>query len=172
MRPATLAVVLAVLCSAAPRAQSSGGFVARHEGVAAASPDAVYRVLVDRIGEWWDPAHTYSGDAANLSIDARPGGCFCERLPGGGGVEHMRVVYAAPGALLRLNGALGPLQAAAVTGTMTITLTAEGAGTRVGMSYAVSGVIDGGLGTLEGPVSKVTGEQLARLVALAGRAGR
>lgn len=87
-------------------------------------------------------------------------------------MEHMRVVYAAPGALLRLSGALGPLQASAVTGKMTFTLMAEGAGTRVRMSYAVSGVVKGGLGALEGPISAVAGQQLARLVALAGRSGR
>ena len=49
-------------------------------------------------------------DAKNLSIDARPGGCFCEKLPNGGGVEHARVVYVAPREVLRLSGALGPLQ--------------------------------------------------------------
>ena len=47
--------------------------------------------------------------AANLSLDAAPGGCFCERLPNGGGVEHMRVTYVEPGKRIVLTGSLGPL---------------------------------------------------------------
>jgi hypothetical protein len=30
--------------------------------------------------------------ALNLSLQLRPGGCLCEILPLGGGVEHLRVV--------------------------------------------------------------------------------
>jgi hypothetical protein len=56
--------------------------------------------------------------ARNLSLDRKPGGCFCERLPDGGGVQHMRVVYTSPDKLLRLSGAIGPLQEAALVGSM------------------------------------------------------
>lgn len=172
MTRAVLALVLTVAWFAAPLGQSASGFVVRHEGLAKAGPAAVYRVLVDRVGEWWDSRHTYSGDAKRLSIDARPGGCFCEQLPQGGGVEHMRVIYAAPGTLLRMSGALGPLQGSAVIGTMTIALTGEGGGTRVTASYAVSGAIDGGFAPLEPAVARVVTEQIDRLIALAGNGGR
>src|SRR5262249_59602423 len=99
----------------------------------------VYAALTDGVGAWWDPAHTFSRDARNLSIDATPGGCFCERLPDGGGVQHMRVVYAAPGKLLRLTGAIGPLQETALTGTMTWNLSQAGGETTVELVYTVGG---------------------------------
>lgn len=43
----------------------------------------------ERIEKCWDPAHRYSGDAANLSLDVQPGGMFVERLPGGGWCEEV-----------------------------------------------------------------------------------
>jgi hypothetical protein len=39
-------------------------------------------------------------------------------LKDGGSVEHLQVVYAAPGQGLRLRGALGPLQTEGVDGTL------------------------------------------------------
>ena len=51
------------------------------------------------------------------SIDARPGGC-CARLPTGGGAAHDGRVCADPGSPAS-RGALGPLQAMAVDGSMT-----------------------------------------------------
>jgi hypothetical protein len=50
------------------------------------------------------PAEVYRGLIRNV-------GCFCEKLPDGGGVRHMEVAYLAPGKSLRLAGDLGPLQA-------------------------------------------------------------
>ena len=50
-----------------------------------------------------------SGNSANLSLALTPGGCFCERFPKGGGIEHMRVTYVDPGKRVVLTGALGPL---------------------------------------------------------------
>jgi hypothetical protein len=69
--------------------------------------------------KWWNGEHSYSGDAANMSLEAAAGGCWCEKLPAGGSVQHMRVLAAMPGALLRLTGGLGPLQAEPMTGVMT-----------------------------------------------------
>src|SRR5437868_499959 len=97
--PRRLIVVAALLTIGASsgRAQvASSGFLVRHDLEISASPPKVYEALIGQIGLWWNPQHTYSGDSKNLSIDARPGGCFCERLPHGGGVEHLRVIYLAP----------------------------------------------------------------------------
>jgi hypothetical protein len=121
----------------------------------------VYAALTDGVGGWWDPAHTFSHNARNLSVDAKPGGCFCEQLPDGGGVQHMSVVYASPGKLLRLTGAIGPLQEAALAGTMTWTLVQAGGGTTVELSYTVGGFRD--IATV---VDGVLRGQLARLKAL------
>ncbi len=123
----------------------------------------VYTALTDAVAEWWDPAHTFSHDARNLSIDPKPGGCFCERLPDGGGVQHMTVVYASPGKLLRLTGAIGPLQEAALVGTMTWSLSQAGGGTDVKLIYTVGGFRAGGLRDLPAVIDAVLRGQLSRL---------
>jgi uncharacterized protein YndB with AHSA1/START domain len=141
------------------------GFTAKTVVDVAAPSTRVYQALTDRIGSWWDQAHTYSGNAANLSIDARPGGCFCERLPGGGGVNHLTVIYAEPGKLLRLSGGLGPLQDLAVSGVMSWKLTESTGKTTIEVTYKVSGYMPGasGVGALAGPVDSVLTAQVKRL---------
>ena len=87
-----------------------------------ASPDSVYHKFVHNVGDWWEADHTFSGNSHNLTIEEKPMGCFCEKLPDGGGVRHMEVAYFAPGKRLVLLGALGPLQSMAATGSMTVQL--------------------------------------------------
>ena len=147
-------------------ASAPDGFVSEHVVLLEAAPDDAYRALTENLAAWWDAAHSYSGDASNFSLDDRAGGCFCESLPGGGSVEHLRVVFASPGRLLRMQGGLGPLQAMAVQGTMEFRL--EGVTdeqTRLEYRYAVSGYAPGGLQSLADPVDQVQGGQLARLAA-------
>ena len=81
--------LVALLLMAAPAFadvadRSPGGFTIKIATTVDASPDVVYAALVRHVGEWWDAAHTYSGDSKNLSIIAEPGGCFCEVLLDGG----------------------------------------------------------------------------------------
>ncbi len=142
------------------------GFTVRDSVEVAASPERVWRALGD-IGHWWDPAHTYSHDARNLSLTLRPGGCWCEILPSGGGVVHMTVVFVKPGEALRTVGALGPLQADGAVGSMTWTLKPDGDHTRLTMTYDVGGHANGGLAALAAPVDAVLAEQVARLKAYA-----
>lgn len=161
-----LAAILAVVAPPSAEAEvlsaTSGGFAVSRTAIIAATPAATYAAL-QRIGQWWNGAHTYSGKAGNLILQARVGGCFCEALPDGGGVEHMRVVFVQPGRLLRLIGALGPLQSEGVAGTLTWTITAEGKGARIVQSYVVGGYIRGGADKMALPVDQVLGEQLDRL---------
>src|SRR5689334_7558542 len=97
MRPCSLGALALVMLSgttaqSAPQVTQNGFLVKIDVGINA--PMArVYNSLVGQVGSWWNPEHTYSHDAKNLSIDARPGGCFCEKLPNGGGMEHLRVVW-------------------------------------------------------------------------------
>lgn len=150
-------------------AASEAGLEVRETATIAAPPARVWATLVTP-ARWWDKAHTWGGDAGALSLDARPGGCFCERLSGGGGVEHLRVVYVAPGKLLRMTGGLGPFQGDAVAGVMTVELRGEGAGTVVVLSYSVAGRRTGGFAALAPGVDGVLAGQVARLkVAAAGR---
>ena len=141
-----------------------GGFLVRNEALINAPPDRVYRALL-RIGRWWDPEHTYSGDARNLSLDARPGGCFCEKIPGKGAIEHMRIIYVSKNQLLRMNGALGPLQDSGIAGSLSWGLTAEGSGTRLMQTYSVGGYRQGGFAELAPAVGEVLNMQLQRLKA-------
>ena len=177
MMPTRWLAVLALLQSAAVEAEvvasDTDGFVSEHVLVLQAPPARAYAALTSEIAGWWDPAHSYSGVAANFSLDARAGGCFCEALPDGGSVMHMQVVYAGPGELLRLEGGLGPLQGMGVSGAMSFGLEAMGEGqTRLTYRYVVSGYSpDGpdGLAGLAEPVDQVQLGQLQRLAAYLAR---
>lgn len=144
--------------------RSPAGFTLKTTVQVAAPADRVYRTLVD-IGSWWGKDHTFSGDASNLTIAAQPGGCFCEKLPNGGGVEHGRVVNVVPGSLLRLASALGPLQELGVAGSLTWQIAASGQGSTVTLTYAVGGYTPGGLDKLAAPVDQVLSEQVRNLKA-------
>jgi len=85
----------------------------------------------------------------------------------------MRVVYASPGTLLRLAGAIGPLQEAGLAGTMTWSLSRAGVGTAVDLTYTVGGFRVGGFRDIPTAVDAVLHGQLARLKAFieTGRPG-
>lgn len=125
---------------------SSEGFGVGYTTQIAASRAAVYDALVNGVGSWWEPSHTHSGDARNLSIDDRAGGCFCEQSGIDLSVRHAEVIFAQPGHILRLKGALGPLQELSVNGIMTIKLSPDDSGTRMEMIYRVGGYHPDGLG--------------------------
>lgn len=141
---------------------SATSFTVRTTAAIARSAAAVYDDLTQHVGDWWDPSHTYSGRASNLSIVPKPGGCFCEQLPDGG-VEHMTVIYAERGKMLRLRGGLGPLQALTVTGVWTVTLQERNGQTTIESTYAVGGYTKDGLNALAPLVDRVLAEQIARL---------
>lgn len=158
----------AVAAPAHSAVKSSGevGFAIESSTFVAADADRVYALLTDP-ARWWSSDHSLSGHAANLTLDARAGGCFCERLPGidgrTGSVEHGRVILASPGRQLRLSGALGPLQAEAVTGTLSFDIQPASPGVRVTLGYVVGGHIRGGASDIAPIVDRVLAEQLDRL---------
>lgn len=161
-------VLLTAMCGAARGAvveSSATGFQIRHTQLVAARPDKVWQSILT-IDRWWSSAHTYSGKAANLRLEPRAGGCFCETLPNGGSVLHLTVVNVRPNQALVMSGALGPLQASGVAGAMTLDIRAEGTGSRLSMTYNVGGFQPGGLPTLAPIVDVVLAEQFARLTRL------
>jgi hypothetical protein len=168
MRSASLACALVVAGMAGPAnarvaEATATGFLVQHEVDVHVMPISAWKALIG-VGAWWNPEHTYSGHARNLHIDARPGGCFCERLPSGGGVEHLRVVYVAPGSVLRMSGALGPLQGSGLAGSLTITLQALPGGlTRIALGYSVGGYMQGGVDRIAPAADAMLGEQIERL---------
>ena len=110
-----LAFIAFLLLTASPlRAEvtESGehGFTVSHSITTGAEPFVVYRTMTSHIDQWWSADHSWSGDAGNLYMEVEQGGCFCERLPESGRVEHLRIIYFSPGKELRFDGALGPLQ--------------------------------------------------------------
>lgn len=164
--PAVLVAALllpAAVASAGVVDTSGDGFTLRTTITVSGSPADAYRIVSGSIGEWWHPDHTYSGDARNMSIDVPSGGCFCEQLANGGIVRHMTVVYANPGATLRLTGGLGPLQEMAAAGTLTWNFTAAPGGTTIEMTFSAFGYHPKGLGSMAGIFDAVLGEQMARL---------
>ena len=116
----------------------------------------------ERIGSWWSDDHTYSGSASNMRLSAAPGGCFCERLPGGGGVEHMRVAYVAPGERIVLTGSLGPLLYEATSGAMDVKFERIAGGSRVTMDYKVAGFAAANAQELAPLVDQVLAAQMKR----------
>ena len=177
MRPmlTCIAAGLAVVASPAAAevvASGDGGFVSHNEAVVAADAADVWATML-KPADWWNGEHTYSGNPANLSVDAVAGGCFCEVIPGGAGgpagqIEHMRVIYLAPRTTLRMTGALGPLQSEAVTGVLTMTLEPSGGGTKITWDYVVGGYMRMPMAELAPLVDQVVGEQLLRLATRLG----
>jgi uncharacterized protein YndB with AHSA1/START domain len=168
-RLAVLAVGLAAGLASQARAATSevspSGFLVTQRLEVKASPHRVYEALGE-IGKWWNSQHTWSGDAANLSLQTQAPACFCERWEGGS-VEHGHVVYAARDSVLRIDGALGPLQALAVNAVLTFAVAEKEGKTILRVTYRVSGNEAAGLPALAGPVDRVIGEQARRLATYA-----
>lgn len=153
---------------------SETGFAVRGEVSVAATLLETWATLIAP-AKWWDKAHSWSGDAANLYLDPQASGCFCELLPRTkdapegarrGSVEHMHILYAEPGKLLRMSGALGPLQGEAAHGTLTVTLRPDRAGTRLQWEYVVGGYIRMPAEQIAPVVDGVLAEQFSRLAAV------
>ena len=158
-----LALLLPGLAAAEITASTEHGFTVVHAIETPAEPFVVYRTMTAHIDQWWSGDHSWSGDASNLYMNVERGGCFCERLPGGGRVEHLRLIYFSPGAELRFDGALGPLQTMAAQGRMIWKIEKTEAGSTVRFSYHVFGHPEGGLAGIAPAVDGVIGEQLKRL---------
>ena len=171
-RTAALILIFASAPAPAPAAAdvvsaSSNGMEIRQTVDLTLQPEAAYQAFT-AVGAWWDPEHTYSGDANNLSLNPVPGGCFCERNPKtGGGVEHMRVAYVEPGKRIVLTGSLGPLLYEATTGAMDVQFKSTATGTQLTLNYKVAGFAKGGAEKLAPIVDRVIGTQVSRLRAYA-----
>jgi len=168
-RDILLAALLAIVPVAAHcelKTAWSDGFVLTYTRRVEATPAKVFAALpaVDR---WWTSGHTWSGDAANLSLKAEAGGCFCEKWKDGE-VEHGRVIMVMRDQMLRLQAALGPLQGRAVTGVLTFQLKPDeasgGKATLLTLSYIVNGASASALDKSATPVDNVLNEQFDRLI--------
>lgn len=141
---------------------TDNGFTVQNSIAVEKDPEAVYHAM-KLVGQWWNPDHSWSGQPANLYLDARPGGCFCEHLPDGGGVTHLRIIHLKPGEQIRFDGALGPLQGMAINGRMLWMIEATESGSTITFTYHVIGFMEGGFEGLAPAVDGVVSEQLMRL---------
>jgi uncharacterized protein YndB with AHSA1/START domain len=143
------AVLLTVPAAISARAtvveSTPNGFAVGESVHIAASPAKVYADLIEP-ARWWNPQHTFSSNASNLSLHAKAGGCLCEALPTGGSVQHLIVLVADPGHTLRLFGAMGPLQGQGLSSVLTFTLAAKDGGTELKLENNVGGFMKGGFG--------------------------
>ena len=141
---------------------SPNGFEVRESVQLVVPPDQAWDSF-EQVGSWWNAEHTYSGKAANMRLALRLGACLCESFDAaGGGVEHLRVVYADPGKRAVLTGSLGPLLYEATSGVMLLDVERIAAGSRVTMTYRVSGFYKGNGDKLAPLVDQVLADQMKR----------
>ena len=137
------------------------GFIIEQRVTVTATPTQTWARLV-RPASWWSSKHSWSGQAANMTLDPRVDGCFCERWKSGA-AEHGRVVHAVPGKLLRLSAPLGPLQSMGVSAMLSFELVPAGTATEVRLRYVVGGNFGMDPRKLAPAVDGVLREQLAGL---------
>jgi hypothetical protein len=145
---------------------SPNGFEVRETVNLVVKPEVAMASFGD-IAAWWSAEHTYSGKSENLSLNLVPGGCFCERFPKGGGIEHLRVTYVDPGKRVVLTGPLGPLLYEATTGVMDVQVKSTAAGSQLTLDYRAAGFANGGAEKLAPLVDQVLSEQMKRYRAFA-----
>lgn len=166
----TVALLVALLLVIAPatslradvvRSAPTGFEVStRHE--VPATTAQVYEAFT-QLPRWWSSPHTFSGSAANMSLDLQAGGCWCERW-GSASVMHGQVLAVLPGTMVRLNAWLGPLQDRAAAGVFTMVTSAQDGVVRLRLSYRVSGAEAAELDKLAPAVDQVLTVQTQRLL--------
>jgi uncharacterized protein YndB with AHSA1/START domain len=151
---------------------TASGFTLENTIHVSADAQTAWRALVDDVGKWWPRDHTWWGEASMLTIDARAGGCFCERN-GPQQAQHLQVTFADPGTLLRMTGGLGPLQGMGLHGVLEFRFApAEGGGTTITLFYRVGGYTPDDLAQFAPIVDQVQGQQLGALGTYVGAESR
>ena len=158
--------------SAEVKDSSPSGFTIENTALVPVSAATAWSALVHDVDIWWPKDHSWWGRESKLTIDARAGGCFCE-IAGDRQAQHLQVVFANPPTLLRLSGALGPMQGMGLTGILEWRLQAADGGTRISLWYRAGGYSPDDLRQLAPVVDRVQGLQLGGLANyLIGRSGK
>ena len=141
-------------------------FVLRQEAVSPLPPAQLWQRLI-RPADWWHPDHTYSGDAANLSLTAAAGGLWREDWAGGS-VAHGEVKYVKHGEALRLEAPFGPLQALGAYAIWTITIEPGEGGSKVVFDEVATAPPGSDMAEMAKAVDYVKSEGIRRLVSPGG----
>ena len=166
MKRLLLAAALSLAAGAASAEvtnRSDAGFSLSYERAVAASDEGILAAIASPAA-WWSDSHTYSGSASNISVDLRPGGCWCEALPGGG-VKHAEAVLVWPEQrMVRFDAPFGPLQSIGADAVLTMTWAeaADGPARTLKWSFVVTGP---GAGAMAEAIDGVMSEQFGRLAA-------
>lgn len=116
-----------------------------------------------KINQWWSSEHTWFGNAKNLTLAPKVGGCFCE-IDDKKQALHMTITYVVPNNEIRMVGGLGPLQMMGVTGGMSWTFEETDTNkTTITLNYHATGYLDTGLDKMAPFVDRVQRQQLDRL---------
>ena len=170
MKRLLLAAVLAVIATPAAAEvtnRSDNGFSLSYER-AVTAPDEAILAAIGRPAAWWSDAHTYSGSASNITVDLRPGGCWCEALPGGG-VKHAETLLVWPAQrMVRFDAPFGPLQSMGAEAVLTMSWADGVAGRTLKWSFVVTGP---GAGAMADAIDGVMSEQFGRLASHLGSGG-
>ena len=165
MQRLSLALAVLVLSAGAASGEvasrSEHAFTLTYERVVPASPEAVLEAI-GRPAAWWSDAHTYSGSAANITVDLRPGGCWCEAWSGGE-VKHAEAVLVWPEQrMVRFDAPFGPLREIGADAVLTVSWadSTDGAARVLKWTFVVTGP---GAGAMADPVDGVMAEQFGRL---------
>jgi hypothetical protein len=173
----SMATALAAISSPAyaeVKATSDSGFNVVHIDTVATTPEEIWkRLLLPK--NWWNKAHSWSGSSEGFYIDPQANGCFCElfqekaadgKVKTVGSVEHMRVLFVRPGKVLRMQGALGPLQSEAIIGTLTVAMEPlkDAGSTQVSFSYVVGGYMRYKIADIAPAIDKILGEQFRNML--------
>jgi uncharacterized protein YndB with AHSA1/START domain len=159
----TITMLISFNLSAEVSSSDNHGFVIKIERVVDVDQQTAYQQFLN-VGQWWNDEHTWFGKASDMSIDAKAGGCFCEKQ-GNKEAVHMMVSYVEPNKEIRMTGGLGPLQMLGVHGGMSwkFEQTADNK-TKITHHYQVVGYMQGGLKGLAPIVDKVQTTQVEGLV--------
>ena len=150
------------LASAEVLSAGRSNFLLAHEATSSLAPEEVWDRLMEPAA-WWDGEHTYSGDAANLSMGGKAGDYWREDWDGGS-VIHGQILTVKTGETLVLSAPFGPLQGTAANCVWTISLEPiEGGGTRIRSKHVVVGPANLGMQELAEPVDFVMSNGIDRL---------
>jgi hypothetical protein len=140
---------------------TSDGFIVQQSVTVHRDRSMVFNTMTSKLGEWWDPAHSFSGDAGNMLIDQE---CFCERW-GENLVRHLNTTIWLEDTKVIMEGGLGPLKELGLSGNMVWSLVSnEDTATTITWKYHVYGFSETDLPELATGVDGVLKEQIERLV--------
>lgn len=157
------ALVSAAPLQAAVKDATAGGFTVENTVQVPVDAATAWKAAVDDVGRWWPRDHSWWGAESELTIEARAGGCFCERK-GDQQALHMLVTFVDPGRLLRMTGGLGPLQGMGLHGALELRFAAiDGGGTTITLFYRAGGYTPDDLSKFAPVVDSVQALQLGGL---------